>query len=537
MSARKLGYAVIVLGLALVAGSVLVDYLGWGKAGIGSAQILGTEIGVALVAAGIGLRHVHELEGVEATRAARAVTDRLLNSPTIVWLLVGFVAVYVTLFVEPVFFHPDRRMHYITQYIQEIGLVGADLREFAAGAETLLSGTGGYENSYPPLFAVLLAPILLREYPENYLLMTALSLVSLVVLSLIIPAITGRRGVSAVVVLFFITALFSYGLQFELERGQFNISATTLCFLSIYIFHFHKRFAFLSYLLFCIAVQLKVWPAIFAIMLVRDWRDWKGNLFRCAALGIANFVLLFWFGLDAFGGFAGHLQDLTTAEWFWRHEHSLRGFMLYVTHSGLPQLPPALVSWLGSNASMLAILVVLYYCTCLFAILAKAFLGRERGMNLDLLVVCMVGAMILPPVSYDYKLALLGSPLALSLSHRPVPASPLRRLASIFLLIALALSYSVTLFPPTVRPPWLINSFPLLLAILTSAMLLNMLGGSSLAASETERCPEIPDPIRASARDSSAVPISRQPTRPIHGRFSVGRHPFHAEPHSGLGFH
>ena len=58
----------------------------------------------------------------------------------------------------------------------------------------------------------------------------------------------------------FVTGLTSHGLQFELERGQFNVVAISLCLLAVYIFHYQVKYRHFGYLLFLVAVQLKVYP-------------------------------------------------------------------------------------------------------------------------------------------------------------------------------------------------------------------------------------------------------------------------------------
>jgi hypothetical protein len=316
--------------------------------------------------------------------------------------------------------------------------------------------------------------MLLLSYPANFFFITAVTLGGIILLFLLIPALTNAKHVSSLSVFFFLTVIFSYGMQFELERGQLNAIAFTLCVLAVYLFHYHESFRHLSYLLFSLAIQLKIYPAIFIFMFIKDWRDWN-NLLRFLGLALFNFALLFALGYSIFADFFRALIDNLGITLTFPGNHSLKAFIYNLTDSGFGLLQPATVSWLKGNSSLIEALFSAFYFLCLLAVLVKAYKSKEHGINLDLLLICTIGAMILPAVSIDYKLPLLAAPIAMALSHRPMQFMRLKKILAILLVIILSFAYSMTLFPYIYRPAYLANSLPMLLIILTAITLLNFL--------------------------------------------------------------
>jgi hypothetical protein len=76
-----------------------------------------------------------------------------------------------------------------------------------------------------------------------------------------------------------------------------------LCLTSIYIFHYHPKYRLLAYILFSLSVQLKLYPAIFIVMFVDDWRDWKNVVLRFLGIGLVNLLLFFVMGYQTFQDF------------------------------------------------------------------------------------------------------------------------------------------------------------------------------------------------------------------------------------------
>jgi hypothetical protein len=491
MKINKLGYILLGIGVFIVVFALISDSIGLGKKGIQAAQLLLIQCGILLSVISIGLINLSDTE-VNILKLTTQVITRIINIPASNWILLGFFTAYIILFIYPMFFNPDRTIHYLTRYVPEITPIGRDLSFATSGIKNWLSGNGFYdlENlNYPPLYAVVFSPFLLLEYPSTYFVMTAVTLFSMVVSSLIIPSLVVKNGDRAILFFFFITGIFSYGMQFELERGQFNIFAFTLSFLAIYIFHRHYQFRHLAYLLFSVAVQIKLYPVIFILMFVKDWRDWKNNILRFAGLGIFNIALLFVIGYQAFIDFTNTMLILFGSVWIRPYNHSIASFVRELTTNGFGILQPDTVAMLNERASLIGFALALYYFICLLVIVGRAYKNDENGVNLDLFLVCTIGAMILPSLSIDYKLPLLSPAIALALSYNPQSDHKIRRIVTVLLLVTISLAYSYSLFSFVHRPVLVANSFPLIMVILTAITFLNIFEKRSFFQAESQKYP------------------------------------------------
>jgi len=492
MTTKNTGYLLTGLGIAGIVISLLMDILGIGKAGIQAAQLLGIQIGAIVAAAGLGFIFTKQKVEIDLVNVARTSFEWLLDLPAIVWIIVGFLGAYVLLFIFPMFFNPEHRLQYFYRYLPDKYPIGLDLSTITESIRAwLINGQGPYQNQeifYPPLHHILIAPILLFNYPKNYYLLVAIILVSFSILTFLIPVSVGERRNFSIPVFFFVTALFSYGFQFELERGQFNVITFTLCILSIYLFYFHKSFRYLAYLFFSFSVHLRLYPAIFIVMFINDWTVWKQNLKRLFGILVLNLMLLFVLGYSQLIMFFQALTQKLGPSWTWVGNHSLTSFVYNLTNSGFGLFDQGTLTWLKEHSTFITVTLLAYFVICFVFVVLKDFLKKKRGLNPDLLLICTVGALIIPSVSHDYKLALLACPLTIALSNRTVASSTWRKGLSALLITLASIAYSITLFPFKYKPQYLENSFPLLFVILSAITLLSFVAGPHyLGADISER--------------------------------------------------
>ena len=474
MSFRKLGYILFCIGISVAVFALISDSIGIGKKGIQAAQLLLIQFGVFLTALSLGFVNLGEkrLKILE-------MGDQLwkMRLPISYWIILGFFVAYITLFVSPVFLNPDHRISYLNRYIPEIAPIGRDLTFATSGIEYWFSGNSYYDIdnlNYPPLYSVVFSPFLLMEYPMMYFVMTFITLGSAVVSGMILPSLIMKNKGRAVILFFFITSIFSYGMQFELERGQFNMFTFALSFLAIYLFHFHYQFRHLAYLLISVAIQIKLFPVFYILLFIKDWKDWKNNIFRFLGLGIFNIGLLFVLGYKTFLDFIDTMSILFDSQWTRPYNHSLASFIRELTSSGLGIFEADTVAVLKENASLISVLFISYWAICLLIVIGRAYKNNGNGINPDLFLVCTIGALIIPSLSIDYKLTVLPPVLALVLSHDLKNSHGLRRALSLFLVFAISLAYSYTLFSFVHRPIYLESCFPLFMIILTSVTILNV---------------------------------------------------------------
>jgi hypothetical protein len=353
-------------------------------------------------------------------------------------------------------------------YLPRLNPIGADMKATIHDSEELfIAKQTPYTgiSTYPPLAYVLLAPLLAVTGPTAHFIVTIINVFCYTFITLLFPLWTSReKPLSPLLMLFFISGLFSYGFQFELERGQFNVIAISLCFFAIWIYHYRHRYRYLAYAMFSISIQLKLYPAIFVVMFIRDWDDWKGNIKRFLGLAAVNFALLFVLGPKIFVDFLKVTKGRTMAPGAWFVNHSIQSFVTLI----LTKSPWA--KEYSGYCGLIQFLLLVLVAVCIFLIILQAYRQKQTGINPYLLLACTIGAMLIPATSYDYKLSILAAPVA-TVFHKDCFAKIANyrsRLVISLLIFAFCAVYSSTLFSYCYKPPtlWLLSDSPALMALL-----------------------------------------------------------------------
>ncbi|MDD5544446.1 MAG: glycosyltransferase family 87 protein [Acidobacteriia bacterium] len=392
------------------------------------------------------------------------VLSGVLRWPTVSWILMAFAIAYFCFFVRPVFLNSQHLMRFRSIPIAEV--VGSDLngiRSFSAswirGNQTPYIGRLG-ANPYPPFTSVFFSPLVFMSRESAYYVITTLTLGCYIWATLLIPIwVSERHRDHGISMLLFTAGLFSYGFLFELERGQFNVIAFFLTLFSIYLFHRHRNFRYVAYALISVAIQLKLWPAIFVLMFVDNWALWRQSLRRVAGLMGLNVALLFCLGFQVFGDFVRSIEAHAIQPYVWVGNLSIQSFVGLHSSKWSLRLDFNVVPW------GVAVLLVLFV-VCLLLIAMKAYREKLSGLSPHLLLACSIGALIIPSESHDYKLSILTAPLIMVFSgFVPPPAWP-RRTVSTLLVFVASLAYSSTLFSFANKHPWLQNNLPALMILL-----------------------------------------------------------------------
>ena len=263
------------------------------------------------------------------------------------------------------------------------------------------------------------------DFALSYLIITILTIICFIGVAFIFPFILPMRCKQrTLLVLFLITGLFSYGFLFELERGQFNLIAFALCFFGLYIFHNNNKYRWLAYLLFTLSIQLKIYPAIFIVLFVLDWKDIRGTIKRFAGLGFVNIALLFIFGFGVFKDFINALHLKVNDSLFWVGNFSIHSFVQFWVPSALLKYFHIPTSYFGDTLKIFVESTLIFLVLILFAIeLIITIRKRTPGIDPLLLFSCTCVALLLPPVSHDYKLSLLVGPTAFFLKSIRIGSS------------------------------------------------------------------------------------------------------------------
>jgi Glycosyltransferase family 87 len=393
------------------------------------------------------------------------IKNGLLKLSLLTWVLVGFFVTFFFFFIQPVFFDPSHNMQF-NQYIAVLSPIGRDFRGIVYLSSTWLHTRTVPLVIYPPFTLIFFTPFTLLNYGAGYKIITCIILVCYVLTTLILPFwMSAQKSISALAMLIFVTGMVSYGLQFEVERGQWNLIAFTFCLIAIYIFHHYPRRRWLAYLFFTISVQLKLFPAIFVFALIEDWSGWKDNLKRFVGLGIVNIAALFIFGLDPIWHTLGAYVNLHGDTFGPPNNISISSFAAYFLSSGL--MPhQSFFLWLEANDWVLQFLVSAFFVLCFVIILRQAYKRNGNGFDPWVFMACVVGALIIPSISFDYKLSILPASVALSIPAILERQDGRNRSLVSLLVFVLSMVYSSTLYSYRVKPEIIRNDLPALLVIL-----------------------------------------------------------------------
>lgn len=402
---------------------------------------------------------------------SRSFGDRLARQvqsiPFVFWILAAFLSAYMFFFLQPVFLRSNVMQQF--QPVAAADHLGIDLKMrlswSAYSLDPSLPIPDGDGTVFPPLANLLFAPFLGLRFSTAYSLLTVMTVLLFVASCLIIPLLIGtRKRLAPVAVLICITGLVSYGLQFELERGQWNVIAVFLALLAVWIFHGLPQQRLVAYALFVLSVQFKVYPVVFIVLFIDNWRHWRENLRRLAALAGANLALLFVQGTRSFQIWMAGLSDWSASTWIWEGNPSIESAVSLLSQYADRQ------GWGGpfASAGVIQTALTLLVVACLAAIIVHALRRPGSGPNPYYLLAAAIGCLLVPSGGYDYRLSMLGGPITLLLLAEEsidvmhvAPGGLLRRMA----ITLLAFAYASTLFPPDLKPYYLANNFPALFAM------------------------------------------------------------------------
>lgn len=462
----------LALGIFFVLFPLFSDSLGAGQDEniFGAAQILSVEIGIIFVLIGVGAQTIKEDK--KSKKEIGQVLEKILDLPVFFWLLISFLFLYILFFIFPLFL-TEIHIQYFQKYIPNAWTpyIGFDVEMTVSHINAWLSeGISPYADGivpYTPFALALFTPFIILGYPAYYKVLTLITILSYAVSVFWLPLAFLRKKEYGILALLGVVGLFSYGFQFELERGQFNVIAFFFILLAIYIFHYQHKYRYFAYVFFIIAVQLKLYPIIFIVMFVRDWREIKNNLKRFLALATLNFSLLFVLGYQLFYDFMEQIFKRANMQSSRYEDLSISGFSYYLSEEA--QIIATKYAGIIENIFLLLFLSVI------FAIIFQLYKKNQKGFNPYLFLIATIGALMIPAASFDYKLTILVVPMMLFLYNLPRPTSPKRKAIYTLFIITLSLAYWSTLYPyefNQVKPIYLSRNSTALLTIFFSSTFL-----------------------------------------------------------------
>ncbi len=394
------------------------------------------------------------------------------QTPCFFLALIAFFFCYLSFYIHPVFLNRAHLMEF-TETIPRQAPIGVDLRTTLQRAASFYGQDSspyvGDYSIYPPLVFFLGGWLSGMDFPKAHSLVTYLSVACFFFTAFIFPFIlSGKKQFHLLPLLLFVLGLFSYGFQFELERGQFNVIAIFFASLAVGLFHCHPRYRLLAFAIFSIAVNLKLYPAIFLLMFIIDWKDWRANLRMVPTLAVINLGLLLLLGfhnfLAYFPAVLGRSADpyvwvgnLSISSYSTLHPFKLVGILNNQGfHLGDPVRWTRLFLWGLFLAS--------------FGMVLRNSIRRKKGegFNRYLFLACVIAAMVVPSESHDYKLPILVGAVALAfMDDGFVPGFEKgRRVGTSLVVLVFFLSYATTFFSYVSKKYYLANNLPALLVML-----------------------------------------------------------------------
>jgi hypothetical protein len=462
---KTFSFVLVAFGLLIVLSSLVLDAFGIGKPGIQSAQILGIQIGVLFMLTGGAALTFPEDKVTSLSQILLNMRERIARLPALFWVMLGALPAFIFFFVIPTFSGMPEHILYPDKFIPPMPSIGYDLMLLLEGTQAWLQHQQTTPYIFAPFVHVLFAPFLLLGEPRSYYLLVFITLTSYFLISWL--AILMSESADKFVI-GFIAAIssFSYGLIYELERGQTYTFSLALCFLAIYIFHRYRTLRWLAYLLFCVGVQFEFSPALLVILFVDDWRDWKSTLKRFVALGAANFFALFLFGYsyfyDFYSGMTGALQSSEVS----RTNHSINSFAKLLGAQRLMWFSEETTLWFASHAHWISGALYIFFIVGFLLVLARVWIQNKRGLDPDLFLVSILGMLMLPSINHDYTLPLLMAPVDLSITEWNREGAMNSKTQSVILTVIASFAYFSTLITYEFRPLYLENSMTMILILL-----------------------------------------------------------------------
>ena len=297
--------------------------------------------------------------------------------------------------------------------------VGIDFRHgLYEPAQVLVRGGNPYTDYglwYPPFSVVLALPFQLLNENTAYLAQVWLLVgMNIATLWLALKASReafaepgGSNGIDNLVLtfpLFCVIALWvetSYGFLFSIERGNFDIYTQLAAVSGLWLMVKRPNWLWLQVVCFSVAAHLKVYPAILFVLVL-----WKHGRRSLLPLTVVNIALLLSLGPANAGHFLRTLIGSFGFPHLWQGNHSAASFgsMVngYLGPRGLGSVPVS-VFYIAP--------IGIWVFACIY-LLRRGF-SNAGAVWLFMLSVPMMN--LIPATSHDYKLVLLGAPLAMSL--------------------------------------------------------------------------------------------------------------------------
>lgn len=397
----------------------------------------------------------------------KKIVQFILNTPMIIWVIGGFLVPYLFFYFNTLFF--ETNFMRIDPYLPAIEPIGADIRAIIDYSSMwILNRENPYEAGYmyPPFSMIFFSPLVFMPEQVSYIGLSFLTIAAYTV-AIVMILKKYRDGSYFIAAIVFVTGLFSYPLHFEIERGQYNFIVFFLCYVSIHFFYNSPKYRYFGYLLFTLAVQLKVYPFIFCLMFLYDWRNWRRDLKLLIALATVNVVFLGALGPAKLSNFLNAIGSENAQDWVWKGNHSILSFLTWLK---ILLVENYQIREIREYVKPLEYLFLSITCIVVLVATGLVYVKKEKKMDMGLFFILTLAAMLIPGVSHDYKIPILFIPFSMLLMDlEKVFISLLNSAFKLylvgFLFVVSTLFFSLT-YSYIFKPFILQNNFPVLFLLL-----------------------------------------------------------------------
>lgn len=341
------------------------------------------------------------------------MTDFSSKSNRISWsfVVIPFVITYLLYYFVPVFLNSANQMQFPI-FVPKFDPIGIDLRwiwqiEKDWVASGFIYPEKGAEH-FPPAILLFFLWCGKLGFQTTYKVFSAITLTLYLVTAIGIPYLIVKkcsldRNLWLISIPFALVGLSAYGFQFEVERGQWNLLACCFAIWGVYLYwsggNIARGFAIG---LISVAIQLKLYPAIYVLAFFACRKNFKDGLKTVAMIAFINIGLLFIFGMDGFYLFFDAIISIGKRTSYGVAQTSIGAF-LWLMARDYP------------NYLFLAKAVFgLYFILLAYTIYLQVVEYPAQGQEIvSLLYVLTIVGLIVPAHSNDYKLSVM--PLILSL--------------------------------------------------------------------------------------------------------------------------
>jgi hypothetical protein len=323
------------------------------------------------------------------------IRNKIAKEQLFIIAILGYLISYLVFYVRYTYFSDNGFMRFPLD-IMSMNPPCNDLwASINASSKTIAAGSiTGANFVYSPLFVVIYNML----SKINYLSLRWISYLSIILSYVYLTfknPLNKYKSISNISLYIIITGFVSYGLRFELERGQWNLQTILLCFTALKLKDHTKTYIkIIAYLLFTVAIHLKDWPLIFIFNFINLNESFLENIKTISIIFLLNTISLFVLGVKFLQEFIIKLAHVTANPEPWVANISLTCFNIQ------------LASIYNLNLHSLNILTCIYVLMFFLSIFI-AFHKKINGNNPLILLLCSTGAILFPSTSFDYKICIL----------------------------------------------------------------------------------------------------------------------------------